>query len=232
MTKSRGNVVNPDDIVRDYGADASGSTRCTWARWKRRSPGTRATSTACPIPQRVWRNLIGDEDDGTSQGQTSSMQRFPKRSIASCTGRSRKSAKTSKALRFNTAIAELIKLNNEMTGMRPGAARAGGEVRADARAVRAAPGRGNLGAPGPYASRCARRPWPTYDPAKLVESTMELPVQVNGKLRDKITVPADADEETILKTAENAEKVKVWLNGKVLRKRLYVAGKLVNLVVG
>jgi len=44
-------------------------------------------------------------------------------------------------------------------------------------------------------------------------------------------VPADADEETILKTAESAEKVKVWLNGKVLRKRLYVAGKLVNLVV-
>src|SRR5262249_12957179 len=77
----------------------------------------------------------------------------------------------------------------------------------------------------------ARRPWPTFDPAKLVESTLELPVQVNGKLRDKITVPADADESTILAAAEIAEKVRPWLAGKQMKKRLYVPKKLVNLVV-
>jgi len=61
---------------------------------------------------------------------------------------------------------------------------------------------------------------------------MELPVQVNGKVRDKITVPSDADESTILKTAEGAEKIQPWINGKSVKKRLYVPKKLVNLVVG
>jgi leucyl-tRNA synthetase len=59
-----------------------------------------------------------------------------------------------------------------------------------------------------------------------------LPVQINGKLRDKITVPADADEQTILAAAESTEKVKPWLEGKTIRKRLYVPKKLVNFVVG
>jgi leucyl-tRNA synthetase len=76
-----------------------------------------------------------------------------------------------------------------------------------------------------------RHPWPAYDPAKLVESTMELPVQVNGKLRDRITVSADADEQTILSTAESAPGVRQWIDGKPLRKRLYVPKKLVNFVV-
>ena len=78
----------------------------------------------------------------------------------------------------------------------------------------------------------ARRPWPSYDEAMLIQSSIELPVQVNGKLRDKITVPADADEETILTTAATAENVIPWLSGKTVRKRLYVPNRLVNFVVG
>ena len=66
----------------------------------------------------------------------------------------------------------------------------------------------------------------------LTDDEMEIPVQVNGKLRDKITVPADADESTILTRAEAAEKVRPWLDGKQIKKRLYVPKKLVNLVVG
>jgi leucyl-tRNA synthetase len=77
----------------------------------------------------------------------------------------------------------------------------------------------------------ARHPWPAFDPAKLAERNIELPVQVNGKLRDKVVVPADADEGTILKTAETAEKVRPWLEGKSIVKRLYVPKKLVNFVV-
>ena len=78
----------------------------------------------------------------------------------------------------------------------------------------------------------ARRPWPQYDPEKLVESTMELPVQVNGKLRDKITVAADASETDILETAARAPKVVPWLDGKTILKKLYVPKRLVNFVVG
>ena len=61
---------------------------------------------------------------------------------------------------------------------------------------------------------------------------MELPVQVNGKVRDKITVPADADEASILRTASAAPGVQQWINGKSIKKQIYVPGKLVNLVVG
>ena len=78
----------------------------------------------------------------------------------------------------------------------------------------------------------ARRPWPQYDEAKLAESTMELPVQVNGKLRDKISVPADADEATILAAAAQAAGAQQWLAGKDIKKKLYVPKKLVNIVVG
>jgi leucyl-tRNA synthetase len=77
----------------------------------------------------------------------------------------------------------------------------------------------------------ARASWPKYDPAKLVEATIELPVQVNGKLRDKVKVAAGADEATIFAAAEAAEKARPWLEGKTVVKRIYVAGKLVSFVV-
>jgi leucyl-tRNA synthetase len=76
-----------------------------------------------------------------------------------------------------------------------------------------------------------RRPWPIFDESKLAESTMELPVQVNGKLRDKITVAADATESLILETAAATERVMPYLQGKTIRKKLYVPGKLVSFVV-
>jgi len=135
------------------------------------------------------------------------------------------------SMRFNTAIAELIKLNNEMTKL----ASIPRELAENFTLM--------LAPLAPHVAEeiwqrlghertLARRPWPTFDPQKLIESTMDLPVQVNGKLRDKITVPADADEAAILQTAELAPGVQQWLEGKEIKKRIYVARKLVNLVVG
>jgi len=135
------------------------------------------------------------------------------------------------ALRFNTAIAELIKLNNEMTHLSVIPRELAENV-----TLMLAPFAPHIAEElwehlG-HTKSLARRPWPTYDPAKLIESTMELPVQVNGKLRDKISVPADADQETILTTAASAAGVRPWLEGKAMKKRLYVENKLVNFVVG
>jgi leucyl-tRNA synthetase len=134
------------------------------------------------------------------------------------------------SLRFNTAIAELIKLNNEITGME-----AVPRELAENFALLLAPFAPHLAEEvwerlGHHKS-LARRPWPIFDPMKLAESTMELPVQVNGKLRDRIVVAADAAEIAILTAAENAEKVRPWMEGKSIRKKLYVPGKLVNFVV-
>src|SRR5205814_2718985 len=135
------------------------------------------------------------------------------------------------ALKFNTAIAELIELNNEMKRL---------EVKprelAENFTLMLAPFAPHLAeeiwSRLGHTKSLARRPWPSFDPAKLQESTIELPVQVNGKLRGHITVPADADESIVLQTAEAAEKVKPWVAGKTIRKKLYVPKKLVNLVVG
>ncbi|HEX5245299.1 MAG TPA: leucine--tRNA ligase, partial [Tepidisphaeraceae bacterium] len=231
MSKSRGNVVNPDDIVRDYGADCFRLYEMYLGPLEAQKPwNTRDIVGMSRFLNSVARNLLGDAEDGTYKVNVvdaaipEALDRQLHRAI-------KKVGEDIEGLRFNTAIAELIKLNNELTGSGPVP-----RGIAEPFVLMLAPFAPHLAeelweALG-HKQSLAREAWPTFDPAKLVESTLELPVQVNGKLRDKITVPADADEETILKTAESAEKVKVWLNGKVLRKRLYVAGKLVNLVVG
>jgi leucyl-tRNA synthetase len=75
------------------------------------------------------------------------------------------------------------------------------------------------------------QPWPEYDPAIAKEDEIEIPVQVNGKLRDTIKVAADADKDTILTAAKNSEKIKNFTAGKQIVKQIYVPGRLVNLVI-
>ncbi len=77
----------------------------------------------------------------------------------------------------------------------------------------------------------AYQPWPQFDPALLVEDTLELPVQVNGKLRGRITVPATATEEELKAAALACDKVKPFLEGKTIRKIIVVPKRLVNIVV-
>jgi leucyl-tRNA synthetase len=74
-------------------------------------------------------------------------------------------------------------------------------------------------------------PWPTFDPALLKDDTVEIPVQVNGKLRARVTVPADADAAALEAAARAEEKVAALLEGKTIRKTIVVPGKLVNFVV-
>jgi len=74
-------------------------------------------------------------------------------------------------------------------------------------------------------------PWPSYDPALLLEDALEIPVQVNGKLRDRITVPADATQEQLEAAALASEKVQQFIAGKTIKKIIVVPKKLVNIVV-
>ncbi len=73
-------------------------------------------------------------------------------------------------------------------------------------------------------------PWPKYDPALLVEAIIEVPVQVNGKLRDRVTVPAGAADEQLRTAAFACEKIKPFLEGKTVKKVIVVPKKLVNIV--
>ena len=82
-----------------------------------------------------------------------------------------------------------------------------------------------------HADTLAYAPWPSYDEALLVENTVEIPVQVLGKLRGKIVMPVDATQDAILEAAKADPKVKPYLEGKTIVKEIYVPGKMVNLVV-
>jgi leucyl-tRNA synthetase len=230
MSKSRGNVVNPDDIVRDYGADAFRLYEMYMGPLEASKPwNTRDIVGMTRFLNGVWRNLVGDEESGkaptiTDELVPDALDRQLHRAI-------KKVGEDISALRFNTAIAELIKLNNEMTGL-PSIPRQLAETFTLLLAPFAPHLAEELWQRLGHQGSLARHAWPQYDESKLAESTLELPVQVNGKVRDKITVPADAAEADILQAAESSERVRPWTEGKTVRKRIYVPKKLINLVVG
>ncbi len=238
MSKSRGNVVNPDTIVGDYGADTFRLYEMYMGPLEAQKPwNTRDIVGMARFLNSVWRNLVGDYEDG---GEESKDQK--KKVVVISTGpipdaidrqmhrTIKKVAEDIEDLRFNTAIAELIKLNNEMAKLEsiprdlaenftlmlaPFAPHIAEEIWA------------RLG----HSKTLTRRPWPTFDPAKLAETAIEIPVQVNGKLRGKVTVPADAPEAEILAAARQDAGVQPHLAGKTVVKELYVPKRLVNFVV-
>jgi leucyl-tRNA synthetase len=230
MSKSRGNVVGPDEIVGDYGADAFRLYEMYMGPLEAQKPwSTRDIVGMARFLNSVWRNLAGDEE--SKKVVTIDPVPIPDALDRQMHRAIRKVGDDIGNLRFNTAIAELIKLNNEMGRLEvmprelaetfvlllaPFAPHIAEEIWA------------HLG----HTKSLARRPWPIFDEHKLVEDTMELPVQVNGKLRDRITVAFDADEATVLAAAERAAKAIPWIEGKDIRKRVYVPKKLVNFVVG
>lgn len=235
MSKSRGNVVNPDEIVEEYGADCLRLYEMYMGPLEAQKPwNTRDIIGMWRFIHAVWRNIVGDTDEAPAGPETAAtrvadappsddLNRQLHRVI-------KKVGEDIEALRFNTAIAELIKLNNDL-GKLPAVPKAV----ADAFTILFSPFAPHMAEEiwqklG-HTDSVQQAAWPTYDPALLVETSIELPVQVNGKLRDKITVPADADEGTVFAAVEASEKIKPWIEGKSVKKRLYVSKKLVNYVV-
>jgi len=231
MSKSRGNVVNPDSIVSDYGADTFRLYEMYLGPLEAQKPwNTRDIVGMSRFLSSVWRNLAGDSEDAAAPMRVvdgaipEALDRQMHRTI-------KKVADDIASLRFNTAIAELIKLNNAMTGL-PGIPRELAENFVLMLSPFAPHIAEELWEKLGHHRSLSHRPWPTVDETKLVESTMELPVQVNGKLRDRIVVAQDATESAILEAAIRAEKVVPWVEGKSIKKKLYVPKKLVNFVVG
>jgi leucyl-tRNA synthetase len=230
MSKSRGNVVNPDQIVGEYGADTFRLYEMYMGPLEAQKPwNTRDIVGMSRFLNSVWRNLAGESDEEKAPMRVGdgaipeALDRQMHRTI-------KKVADDIAALRFNTAIAELIKLNNEITGMTSVP-----RELAENLVLMLSPFAPHIAEElwerlGHHRS-LSHRPWPTVDESKLVESTMELPVQVNGKVRDRIIVAQDAQESAIFEAALRAEKVQPWIDGKTMRKKLYVPKKLVNLVV-
>lgn len=224
MSKSRGNVVNPDKIVAEYGADTFRLYEMYLGPLEAQKPwNTRDIVGMSRFLGAVWRMFVGE--DGKVRVEDAAippeLDRRMHRAI-------RKVSDDIPALHFNTAIAELIELKNAI-----GSAAAVPRVLAENFILLLAPFAPHIAEEiwrrlG-HSSSLARHPWPAVDESKLVEASIELPVQVNGKVRGKVIVSATASESEAIAASEAA--VQSWLSGKTIAKKIYVPGKLVSFVV-
>jgi leucyl-tRNA synthetase len=264
MSKARGNVVNPDDILKDYGADAFRLYEMFMGPLEMTKPwSTKGVEGVYRLLGRVWR-LFVDEKSETDFEQASTTE--PDRAgefleKIQLSGRIKKSDPTPvqlkalhaaikkvtedlDGLRFNTAISALMVFINEampwetkpasvlrqfLILLQPFAPHLAEELWARLQDFEKSTIESSG---GKWPAALAYAPWPKFDPALLVENTIQIPVQVNGKLRDVISVPATATQAEIEAAALKAEKVQPFLCGKSLKKVILVPKKLVNIVVG
>lgn len=221
MSKSLGNVVNPDDVIRQYGADTLRTYEMFIGDFEKTAPWSTSGIKGCKrFLDRVWalQEILTDGDS------------YRPELTASFHKTIRKVSEDIEALKFNTAIAALMALLNEIYAT-------GSIVRAEYRTF--------CLLLDPFAPHIAEeifevcelggvlneQPFPEYDPALCVEESVEIVVQVNGKLRTRMQIPADAAKEDVLAQAAAAPKVAEAVADKQIVKQIYVQNKLVNFVV-
>ena len=220
MSKSRGNVVNPDEIVDVYGADTMRLYEMFIGDFEKAAPWSPKSIKGCRrFLERVWA-LADKVQDGDTYSEQHEV--LMNRTI-------KKVGEDADNLKANTAIAALMTMLNEFYD----------------KGVNKAEYKTFLALLNPFAPHITEElwqqlgetgllsvaPWPTYDEAKTVESTVELAVQVNGKLKCTIKLAVDADKQTAIDTALAEEKVQHAIEGKQIVKQIVVPGKIVNLVV-
>jgi leucyl-tRNA synthetase len=232
MSKSRGNVVNPDDLVEKHGADTVRTYLMFFAKWDQGGPWNYAGIKG---PQRLlfdlWEVATHDYNPETeSLPATNVLRRKTHQAI-------RKVSEDMESFSFNTAVATVMELRNEiLTAKRE----ANVENSTWSEAVNnllllmapMAPHiteelwerRGNSGS-------IHLQTWPSWDAEVAKEETIILVVQINGKVRDRIEIPAGLDDETLEQTALSSSKIQDWLAGNNPRKIIVVKGKLVSIVV-
>ncbi|HHN77654.1 MAG TPA: hypothetical protein ENK11_03130, partial [Phycisphaerales bacterium] len=232
MSKSLKNVVNPDDVIAEFGADTFRLYEMYMGPLDASKPwDTRAIGGMFRFLRDVWRLCI-DEQTGEPRVAGSpdeNLEKLLHRTIA-------KVGQDIERLAFNTAIAAMIEFKNAATpkgGLESGPPTLTGDQ--IGRFVRilspfaphmAEEIHARLGGSG----LVSESSWPGYDESMLVDDEVEIPVQIMGKVRSKIRVPADADAETIEKAALADEKIASLLEGKTVRKVIVVPGRMVNIV--
>ena len=220
MSKSRGNVVNPDEIVDTYGADTMRLYEMFIGDFEKAAPWSPKSIKGCRrFLERVWA-LAEKVQDGDTYSKEHEV--LMHRTI-------KKVGEDADSLKANTAIAALMTMLNEFYDK--------GVNRAEYMAF--------LTLLNPFAPHITEElwqqmggegllsiaPWPQYDEAKTVEDTVEIAVQVNGKLKCTIKLPVDCDKQVAIDTALAEEKVQHAVEGKQMVKQIVVPGKIVNLVV-
>lgn len=221
MSKSRGNVIDPNEVVDAYGADVLRTYVLFMGDYEKAAPWSESSVKGCKrFIDRIW-NLqeILKDGDAYSEKLESAFHKTVK-----------KVSEDIETLKYNTAIAALMTLLNNIYDV--------GEInRAELKTL--------LILVNPFAPHVTEEMWstlgygemlakdavwPAYDPEKCVDSTIEIAVQVNGKLRGKLVVAADISAEDAIAAAKADEKVQSFLTDKNVVKEIYVPGKLVNIV--
>ncbi len=239
MSKSRGNVVNPDDVVREYGADALRLYEMFMGPLEQVKPWSmKGVEGVYRFLARVWRLVMEVDDEGV-WSPSKALQDVPAdKALTKVLHETiKKCGEDIEKLSFNTGISQMMVCTNAFTGaevkpagavatflrvLSPFAPHLAEELNAQIRARFP-----HLATPG-FLSDAA---WPAFDPAALIEDEVEIVFQVNGKLRDKARVPVAASKEEIEVIALASARVQEFMEGKPVKKVIVVPGKLVNVVV-
>ena len=221
MSKSRGNVIDPNEVVDVFGADVLRTYVLFMGDYEQAAPWSENSVKGCKrFVDRIWnlQEILVDGED------------FSKELSSSFHKTIKKVTEDIEALKYNTAIAALMTLLNAIYTK-------GSINRAELKAL--------LLLVNPFAPHvteemwetcgfgkmiAADGEWPTYDEAKCIDETIEIVVQINGKIRAKLNVPADIEQADAIALAKADEKVAAELQGKNIIKEIYVKGKLVNIV--
>ncbi len=220
MSKSRGNVIDPNEVVKEYGADVLRTYVLFMGDYEQAAPWSEDSVKGCKrFIDRVW-NLLEIATDGDE---------YSDELAAPINKTVKKVSEDVESMKFNTAIAALMTFLNSIYAK-------GSVNRAELRTF--------LLLLNPFAPHITEemwekldfggvvtdQTWPSYDEKKCVDSTVEIAVQINGKVRSRITVPADIDESGAIALALDDETVKKAAEGKNIVKKIYVKGKLVSIV--
>ena len=231
MSKSRGNVINPDDVVDLYGADSLRLYEMFMGPLEQVKPWSMSgVEGISRFLGRVWRMITDENSEEVAINPAiqdvepnDDQSRVLHKTIKAVTGDIEK-------LSFNTAISRMMEFTNEFTGtkVRPRSAMEPFVLLLAPFAPHLAE---ELWSVLGHADTLAYEPWPQFDEAKIVESEIEVPVQVNGKLRAKVKLPAGADQAAMRTAAEADETVKAQIEGKNVVKVIVIPGRMVNFVV-
>jgi leucyl-tRNA synthetase len=231
MSKARGNVINPDAVVEEYGADSLRLYEMFMGPLEAVKPWSmKGVEGVYRFLGRAWRMIVDEKAEDVrldprvqDVAPTRAQARLVARTVATVTD-------DFENLRFNTAISRLMEFTNAFTAseVRPKSALKTFTLLLAPLAPHVAE---ELWQVLGHDHTLAFEPWPTYDPALLKEETIEVPVQVSGKLRGRVVVAADADAATIETVARSDERIAAILEGKTIRKVVVVPGKLINFVV-
>ncbi len=230
MSKSRGNVVDPDALIAQYGADALRCFEMFIGPWDQGGPwNSRGIEGVARWLNRAY-TVVMDEPKGGEGGDEAALRRATHRTI-------RKVGDDLERFSFNTAIAALMEFVNDLMRVRDT-----GVVFTDAWREATKTLALLLAPLAPYLAEelwayqgggfsVHQQAWPQFDESLITEAQVELVVQINGKVRDRVVVAADADEAVVREAVLASEKVTGAINGKQIAKVIVIPGKLVNVVV-